>query len=380
MTTIKPAINVIPLRIIRELKIAKLALLTNSAAKAIDGSTTDIFLSKNLGLKLSALFAPEHGYSGTLSAGKEFRSAKHPRLNIPIHSLYGINKRPTPLMLKNIDIVLIDIQMLPARPYTYCSTIAMMIEECSRLNIKVIILDRIVPCSTVIDGPNLDSRFSSFVSYIPSPMAFGMTPGELGLYIAAIRKIKLDLSIVKIQGFDRTDYRASEFFKPWVSPSPAITCYEAAVTYLATVFSESFPSMFETRKSGMPFRSFGADWMDARSVADSLNKVGIKGASFTPFRFPRTDRLNCVKINVTDDRIFLPASTSIYILAAMANEYGADMLWEHPAFNMDHFDRLYGTDMVRNELKHGTNPDKLLLQMKSGIRSFVLQRNKHLLY
>lgn len=180
----------------------RIGLVSHPAAVSSNGAPSFQVLL-NAGVRLTALFGPEHGFFGTETAGEPVRNKIHPQLGIPVYSLYGNNRRPLPSMLKNIDAIVFDLQDLGARPYTYVSTLRYVLEAAVQSQKQVIVADRPIPLPRIIDGPMLEEKFSSFVGCIPAPMHYGMTPGETALWLKHVLAIDLDLKIVKMRGYYR---------------------------------------------------------------------------------------------------------------------------------------------------------------------------------
>ena len=221
--------------------------------------------------RLKALFSAEHGFFGTCAAGEKTDSAWHPFWNLPIHSLYGEHRKPTPEMLEGIGRMVIDLCDIGVRCYTYLATLKNTLEACAEANIPVTVLDRQVPMGNVMDGPMRRPEFSSFVAPINVPLCHGMTPGECAVWIKEAEGLDLDLDVVKLDGWNH------HMHDPWpnfVPPSPAIRNWDSAVAYPMTVFTEAYPAVDCDRDGPLAFRVIGAPWMDSKGLMESL-RVGL---------------------------------------------------------------------------------------------------------
>ena len=194
-------------------------------------------LNNEFGSLLKCLFSPEHGWFGFAAAGEKTQGEPHPFWGVPIHSLYGDVRRPTPEMLEGLGRVVIDLQDIGVRCYTYLATIKLMLEACAEAGVAVTVLDRPVPLGGIIDGPMRDMAFASFVAPLNVPFCHGMTPAECAKFIVREEKLDLDLTVIKLRDWSHAERTPWRDFMP---PSPAIRSWDCAALYPATVFSEAF--------------------------------------------------------------------------------------------------------------------------------------------
>ena len=258
----------------------RVGLLTNHSGRLPDGTSTIDALYKAPGVKLTALFGPEHGIRGVAKAGEKIASSVDSATGVPIYSLYGENRAPTPDMLKDVDILLYDIQDVGARVYTFQWTMALAAEAAGKAGIPFLILDRPNPIrADRIDGGILDTAFKSLVGLYPVALRYGFTPGELGLYLVGSGKLKADVRVVPMQGYKRSMWY-EETGLPWVNPSPNLRNVDASLLYTGTVFFEGV-NVSEGRGTDDPFAQVGASWLtDAGAIAAELNKQKIPGVTF----------------------------------------------------------------------------------------------------
>ncbi|MCE7936080.1 MAG: DUF1343 domain-containing protein, partial [Chlorobi bacterium CHB2] len=232
--------------------------------------------------QLTALYAPEHGIDGSVLAGDEVANRSY--RGIPVYSLYGATKKPTPQMLKNIDVMLYDIQDIGVRSYTFISTLIKVMEGCAEANIPLIVLDRPNPIGgDVIDGEVLDTAFRSFVGMVPVPYVYGLTVGELALMANGegwlSNGLKCELSVIQMARWNR-GMRWRETGLQWIPPSPHIPTPEAGFAYAATGTLGELGIISIGIGYTLPFELVGATWMDGEDFANRLNSLDIDGIWF----------------------------------------------------------------------------------------------------
>ena len=360
-------------------------LLSHQAALCADGATSAQRLHRELGPGLVALFGPEHGFLGQAGAGVATHTRRHPDWGIPVYSLYGACRKPTPAMLRRVDVVVCDLQDLGARCYTYLATLRHMLEAAAACGVGVIVTDRPIPLPRIVDGPLLDPAFASFVAPADVPMCVGMTPAEAARGLVEALALDVELRVAPMQGWTR-DGRRGPDWPDFVPPSPGIRTWEAGMTYLATVFSEALPGVDVGRGTNLAFRTLGAPWLRAEPFCERMNGLGLAGARFCPHRYvagvpPYAGReLDGVRLAVTDPARFHPVSVSVHVLHELARMFGAGRVWRHAGVRPEWFDKLYGTDHVRRGLLAGTPPGEIVAAWQPDIRRFQRSRRAALLY
>lgn len=367
------------------LKKRRIGLASHQAAVDAAGVSSVRHLSSLRGARLAALFGPEHGFRATAGAGVPVGREKHPDLGIPIYSLYGKHRRPTSAMLKGIDLIVIDFQDLGARMYTYLTTMLYVMQAAAEHGITVIIADRPIPLPCVVDGPMLEPSFHGFVAAAPLPMSYGMTPGETALWLKKNLGLDLDLRIAPMRGYGREGFRGAGW-PEWIPPSPAIRTWESAQCYVATVFTEGLRHIDCGRSTQLAFRVLGASWMRSRPVLERLHKQRLPGVAFHAHRYEAADGLHRgklmdgIRMTVCDPHRFQPARVSVAMIRSLQEIYGQRKLWCHPQNRLDGFDRLYGTQHVRERLVAGTRISTLAGEWRRGRAAFERSRQTCLLY
>ena len=358
------------------LKGKRLGLVTNHTGLARDGATTIDLLFNASDVRLVALFSPEHGIRGILDANVE--STVDEKTKLPIHSLYGETRRPTRDMLEGIDTMVIDLQDIGARFYTYMTTMAYVMEEAAKAGIEVVVLDRPNPIGGVrIEGPMLDSEQLSFVGYMSMPVRHGLTLGELAQLFNAENKIGAKLAVVTARNW-RRDAWFDETGLPWVNPSPNMRNLIQATLYPGIGAFEG-TNLSVGRGTDTPFEQIGAPWIDGVALAEALNARRIPGIRFYPVRFTPTastfanEACQGVFAIVTDREALRPVRVGVEIAAALHNLHGA-------RFELERSDRLFGSKDGISRIRAGEDPAAIARSWSAGEGRWRLLRNKYLLY
>lgn len=369
----------------RVLKNRRVGLLSHQAALLSDGATSAECLHQLRGVKLVALYGPEHGFFGQAAAGEQTASRTHPDWKIPVYSLYGAFRKPTREMLADIDVMICDLQDIGVRCYTYLATLRHMLEACAEAAVEVMVTDRPIPLPQVVDGPMLDGRFESFVAPCPLPMVYGMTPAEAAQWMVKKYALKVRLTVVPMDGWTRADARWDGSRPEWVPPSPGIKTWESAMTYSATVFSEALPGIDCGRGTNLAFRVLGAPWFRAGLLCQALNAQKPAGVRFHPYRYvagvaPYQGReLEGIRLSVTAPAVFKPVKTSVLILETLASLYGLKRVWQQAGARPEWFDKLYGTDATRHALMANQGSQRFRPWTSAG-RRFMKERQEALIY
>lgn len=363
----------------------RVGLLSHQAALCRDGATSAQRLHAELGAGLVALFGPEHGFLGQAGAGEATHTRRHPEWGIPVYSLYGACRKPTPAMLRRVDVVVCDLQDLGARCYTYLATLRNLLEAAAESGVRVIVADRPIPLPRIVDGPMLEPAHASFVGPAEMPMCTGMTPAESAQWLVQSLGLTVDLQVAPMHGWARGGRRGADW-PEFVPPSPGIRTWESGMTYLATVFSEALPGIDCGRGTNLAFRILGAPWLRAEAFCERMNACGLAGVRFYPHRYvaevpPYAGRaLDGVRIAVTDPARFHPVATSVQVLRMLAQQYGAARVWRHKGVRPQWFDQLYGTMKVRQALQKGVSPGEIVAEWRAESSGFGVSRRKALLY
>ena len=283
----------------------RVGLITNHTSVNRDGVNAVDAFHRAGNFKLAAIFSPEHGFRGTEEGGVYIESSTDPVTGAPVYSLYGKGKqRPAPEMLKDLDVLVFDIQDIGARFYTYLTTMGYAMEEAAKAGLPFMVLDRPNPIGGKIEGPVLAPDISAFTAYFPVPTRHGFTAGEMALFHKDNLKLDLDLTVVKLEGWNRAMIFDATGV-PWTNPSPNIRTVDAEVLYPGLGCFEA-SNVSVGRGTDIPFHWFGAPWLKAEKIAKKLNKAGLRGVKFsaltlTPARDMYEGKASPgVKIEVTD--------------------------------------------------------------------------------
>jgi len=330
----------------------RISLLTNHTGRARDGAPTIDVLARAPEVRLVSLMSPEHGIRGVLD--EAVPSTTDPATGLTIHSLYGATRRPTGEMLAGLDAIVIDLQDIGTRFYTYMTTMAYVMEEAAARRIKVFVLDRPNPIGGNVEGPPLDERAVGFTGYLPAmPVRHGLTLGELARLFNGEKGIGADLTVVGMTGW-RRDMWFDQTTLAWINPSPNMRTLYGALLYPGLgAFEQTNISV--GRGTDKPFEQFGAPWMDGVALAEALNRRDIPGVRFYPVRFtPSASKFagaECggVFVVVTDRDRVRSVRLGVEMASALARLFPAD-------FDPGVAARLYGSTAGLTRIKAGDDP------------------------
>jgi uncharacterized protein YbbC (DUF1343 family) len=295
--------------------------------------------------QLRALFGPQHGYLGqTQDNMVEWQSYDHPRLGIPVYSLYGEDREPTASMLESLDVLLIDLQDVGARYYTFIWTMYLCLRGCERQDLPVVVLDRPNPINGLTtEGPILDPTYRSFVGLHPLPVRHGGTIGELAQLFRDEAFPECHLTVLPMRGWERQMW-FDDTGLPWVVPSPNMPTLETATVYPGMCLLEG-TNISEGRGTTRPFELFGAPFIDSEPFARELNQLQLPGAHFRPTWFRPTfqkftgEICGGAQLHVTDRDVFRPFRTALEIIRTIRRISGEFFEWKQPPYEYE-FDRL----------------------------------------
>lgn len=315
-------------------------------------STIDVL---NERFNLTALYSPEHGIRGNLQAGAAVDTYIDESTGITVYSLYGNNKKPSPEILKDIDVLVIDLQDIGSRYYTFLYTMSYCMESCAENNKTLVVLDRpnVIGGETV-EGNILDTKFKSFVGMYPIPPRFGLTIGEMAMLMNKEFNINCNLEVIKMEDWSREAFYDDTDLL-WINPSPNIPSVNAAVLYNGTCLFEG-TNISEGRGTTRPFEMIGAPWLDAYKLADIMNNKGLEGVIFRPVYFEPTfskhkgELCRGVQVHVTDKRKVKAVEVGIKLLYEVMDMDKERFEWLPPFKEGSHYfiDLLSGTDEVRS--------------------------------
>ncbi len=359
------------------LKGKRVGLITNHTGKDRSSNTTIDLLFKAPDVKLVALFSPEHGIRGALDQEKITNSTDE-KTSLPIFSLYGETRRPTDEMLKNLDVLVFDIQDIGARFYTFISTMGLALEAAAKNKVKFVVLDRINPINgTDVEGPLADADKLSFIAHHRMPIRHGMTAGELAQLFNAERNINADLQIVKVENWRRGAW-FDETGLTWINPSPNMRSLTQATLYPGVCLLEP-TNVSVGRGTDTPFEVIGAPYIDGQKLAAALHAAKLPGVRFVPVRFTPTTSVNkgleCGGVNliITNRDVLEPVLMGLEMAAQIYKLYPKD-------FNVDRFNRLLVSDNIFAAFKQGSEAKALRQIWQSELEQFKALRQKYLLY
>lgn len=312
----------------------RVGLITNHSGRTRDGTSSIDALYGAPGVRLTALFGPEHGLRGVARGGEHIASGVDSATGVPIHSLYGATLVPTPAMLKDVDVLVYDIQDVGARVYTYVWTMALAAEAAAKAGKAFVVLDRPNPIrADRIEGGVLDPRFRSFVGRYPVALRYGLTPGELMRWLVATGQVKAKVSVVPMRSY-RLSMWWQETGLPWTNPSPNIRRPETALLYPGTVFFEA-TNLSEGRGTDLPLELVGAPWLkDAGTIARELNAKHLPGVRFdsTSRTIGKGEkyagrRIPMVRLTVTDRDAIRPVDASVHLMRAIYRRHPREWRW-----------------------------------------------------
>lgn len=369
----------------------RVGLITNpSGVNANLESTIDV-LRAAPGVKLVALFGPEHGVYGDVWAGDKIESATDPRTGLPVHSLYGKTHKPTPEMLKGIDALVYDLQDTGCRSYTFISTMGVAMEACAENGVEFVVLDRPNPLGGErIEGALIENeKYRSFVSKWDVPYVYGLTCGELARMINGEGWIKqpCKLTVIPLKGWKRSMVWRDTGL-PWVPTSPHVPNDESALFQVATGMIGEIGGASTGIGYPLPFQCVAAPGVDKHKLADALNAYHLRGVRFVPVSFKpyyfafSNQPIAGVQVYFTDPRRAPLTAINFYAMEALLRVAGRDLFAEavKAGKKFDMFDKVNGTDATRLALQAGKSAAEIVATWQPAEERFRAQRRKYLLY
>lgn len=362
----------------------RIGIIANHTSPNRDGQhIVDVFKGMD-GVRVVALFSPEHGFRGVEEAGRRIDSQVDPVWGLPIHSLYGDTTKPTPQMLADVDILVFDIQDVGARFYTYLYTMSLAMEAAAECGKRFIVLDRPNPINGVqVEGKILDPPFASFVGLYPIPVRYGMTVGELARMINGegwlAKGVRADLTVVPMTGWRRAMWYDQTGLR-FIKPSPNMPDVETAAIYPGLCLLEG-TNISEGRGTPKPFRQFGAPWIDSNALTSRLNGLNLGGLRFTPTSFVPTSskcqdrRCHGTEIIITDRDELEPFRAGVVIIDVLFRMAPDKFEWK-----AGHFDRLCGTATIREAITAKRPLEDLRALWNAECETFRQKRQRYLLY
>jgi uncharacterized protein YbbC (DUF1343 family) len=362
----------------------RVGFITNHTSVASDGRSGIEVLREMPGVRLTALYAPEHGLTGTAHGGAWIASGRDAATGIRVHSLYGRTQKPTPEMLRDIDVLVFDMQDVGARPYTYVWTMAMALEAAAGRRVPFVVLDRPNPITGSMEGPLMQFEMRTMgqpiTGYYPVPLRHGMTVGEIARYINAEFGIGAELSVVPVDGW-RSGQWYDQTLLPWVNPSPNIRSADAALLYSGLVMLEAV-NLSVGRGTDSPFSYVGAPWLDLPALMDRLRgydlpgvaidtaRIVPSGAGWVPFR---GQPVRAVRLRITDRDEYRPVLTALVLLAEIRRLHPRDV-------GIGSMLQMLGSRWAREALVRGDDPRAIVRRWEEENAAWMVVRNRYRLY
>jgi uncharacterized protein YbbC (DUF1343 family) len=341
-------------------------------------------------ITLGAIFGPQHGFHATLQDNMiETPHAHDARRQVPVYSLYSETREPTPEMLRDLDVLVIDLQDVGTRVYTFIYTMANCLRAAGRVGLPVIVCDRPNPIGGVaVEGARLKPGFESFVGLFPIPLRHGLTIAELARFFNDRFALGATLDVVPMEGWSRSMY-GDETGVPWVIPSPNMPTLDTAIVYPGQVLFEG-TLLSEGRGTTRPFELVGAPWIDAERFGARMNALGLPGVHFRPTYFEPTfqkhARQTCggCQLHVTDRAAFRPVMTAVALLAAFRAANPEKFAWRQPPYEYEHdkmpIDILAGSSDLRQQIDAGLDHRAIADTWSADQAAFAREREPFLLY
>lgn len=375
----------------KQLKGARVGLVVHPASvnRRLEYAVNVMLNSKKF--KLKALFGPEHGIHGETQDNMiEWKGFTDKKTGLPVYSLYSHTRKPEPEMLKDIDVMAIDMQDVGARYYTFIWTMELCLWACLENDKSVVILDRPNPIGGhITEGPLLDMDYTSFVGQRPLPVRHGMTIGEIGSYLKNEFYQSLDFHAVPMKGWKRKMF-FDETNLPWVLPSPNMPTLDTAIVYPGMCLLEG-TMLSEGRGTTRPFEIFGAPFIEPEALVKRLDEFRLPGVIFRPMYFQPTFQKHAGKlcggaqIHVIDREKFNPFKTGVAIIKVVHELYPEEFQWKQPPYEYETLkmpiDLLAGSSRLRNDIENGVNLDDMEEWWNEECSSFTKAvRMRYLLY
>lgn len=371
----------------------RIGLITNQTGRIGEAHLPDVLAATPV-VRVAAVYAPEHGFRGTAEAGATVADGHDTKTGLRVFSLYGATRKPTPAMLRGVDVMVFDIQDVGVRFYTYISTMGLAMQAAAENRIPFVVLDRPNPIGGAdVAGFMLDPALKSFVGQYPMPIVHGMTVGEIARMIVGERWLGgldgLDLTVVPVEGWRRA-MRWPQTGLAWTPTSPNVPTFETALAYPGIgLVGETLTN--EGRGTATPFLSFGAPWLDSAGAAESLGRADLPGVAFRPVRYtPRSIKgvaaeprfrdieIEGVRITITSAADYRPLETGMHVLTHLrraSRAAGAALFGK-----LDMFHRTAGTKRLHAMIEHGTAAPAICAAWAGEVEQFRRRRERYLLY
>ncbi len=388
---VKPGIEVLRDNNFEGLQGKRVGLITNPTGVDNNLKSTIDILNDAEGVKLTALYAPEHGVRGDIHAGDHVDNTVDPATGVTVYSIFGKNRKPSAEMLKDIDVLVYDIQDNGCRSYTFISTMGLAMEACAEQGKQFMVLDRPNPLGgNKVEGCLVEDSCFSFVSQFPIPYLYGLTPGELAKYLneegILANHAKVDLTVVPMQGWSR-NMLFHETGMPWILPSPHIPNPEAAVLYPATGILGELGYVSIGVGYTEPFKLVCAEWIDAEQLSKNMNALNLPGMMFRPIHIKpfysvgKDQNIQGIEIYVTDSEKANLSLLQFYVMQELAKLHPDHKIFENAdtkRFNM--FDKVCGSKQIRTRFAKSYDVADIIDYWNKDVEQFKATSSKYYLY
>jgi uncharacterized protein YbbC (DUF1343 family) len=364
----------------------RVGFLTNQSAVTSAGESGIDLLHASPAVQLVALYGPEHGLRGGIEGGVKIASGVDERTNVVVHSLYGSTQRPTPDMLRGVDVLLFDMQDIGARPYTFVWTMAMAMEAAAAQRIPFIVLDRPNPITARMEGPLMELAMRTvgqpITGYFPVPLRHGMTVGEVARYVNAEYNIGADLTVIPAVG-----WRPHQWFDdtglPWIDPSPNIRSVDAALSYSGLVLLEA-TNLSVGRGTAAPFSYVGAPWLDTGRLLQRVTQYDIPGVTLDTVQFVprgegwvpfRGETVRAVRIRITDRDAYRPVWMTLVLMTEIRRQHPGEF-----RITNDGMTQMLGSRWARQAVDRGDDPRQIWRRWETELEQWAATRARYALY
>lgn len=388
---VKPGIEVLRANGFKQLQGKRVGLITNPTG--IDNSlksTIDI-LHEAPGVELKALYSPEHGVRGDVHAGDHVDTYVDPATGVTVYSIYGSNLRPSAEMLKDIDVLVYDIQDNGSRSYTFISTMGVAMDACAEYGKEFMVLDRPNPVSgNKVEGCLVEDSCVSFVSRFPIPYIYGLTPGELAMFLNGENLLDggkpVKLTVVPMEGWRRDMFYGSTGL-PWVLPSPHVPTPDACMYYPASGILGELDYMSIGVGYTLPFKLFCAPWVDAEALTRRLNGLDILGVKFRPIHIKpfyakfKGENVQGVETYITDPAVAPLSLIQFYVMQEIADMYPDKKAFDlAPASRLNMFDKVTGSKEIRRLFGRDYKVADMIGYWNKDVEEFARRKARYHLY
>ncbi len=362
----------------------RVGLITNHTGLTKDFNSNVELFYQHPAINLVALLGPEHGIYGNMGAGDQVGNGFDSYTGLPVYSLYGEKRKPTPEMLEGIEVLIFDIQGIGVRFYTYISTLFYCMESCAENGLQLIVLDRLNPLGRRLEGNILKPGYESFIGLYPIPQRHGMTAGELALWANKEMQLDIELEVIKTEGWNGQWFDKMNLL--WVPPSPAIPDFRTTIIYPVTcLFSGT--NISNGRGTANPFELIGAPWIDPYQLTTYLQEKELPGVIFRPTYFtPYSSKYKgevCggIQLYVVDREVVNSYLTGLTILQALFILYPEKVQFREPEKDgRYHFDLHMGNSKVREGMLNQKSPSEIIASWEKERQEFSALRERYLLY